>query len=102
MTPNGGELAGVPVLVSDQVPAADSNGRKAVLLDATAIAGDAEAPMLDASDQATLQLATNPAGGAQNLVSMFQTDSVALLVTRWLGFDVTRPSGVVVIEDVQW
>lgn len=102
MTPNGGELAGVPVLVSDQVPAADSNGRKAVLLDATAIAGDAEAPMLDASDQATLQLATNPAGGAQNLVSMFQTDSVALLVTRWLGIDVTRASGVVVIEDVQW
>ena len=45
---------------------------------------------------------TNPAGGAQNLVSMFQTDSVALLVTRWLGIDVTRASGVVVIEDVQW
>ncbi|MBT2145048.1 MULTISPECIES: phage major capsid protein [unclassified Rhodanobacter] len=102
MTPNGGELAGVPVLVSDQVPAADSNGRKAVLLDATAIAGDAEDPMLDASDQATLQLATDPANGAQNLVSLFQTDSAALLVTRWLGFDVTRASGVVVIEDVQW
>jgi len=69
---------------------------------ATVSRTDAEAPMLDASDQATLQLATNPAGGAQNLVSMFQTDSVALLVTRWLGFDVTRPSGVVVIEDVAW
>lgn len=100
--PGGGELAGIPLLVSDQVPAADSNGRKAVLLDATAIAGDAEAPMLDASDQATLQLASNPANGAQNLVSMFQTDSVALLVTRWMGFNVTRPSGVVVIENVQW
>ncbi|OOG62223.1 hypothetical protein B0E46_13310 [Rhodanobacter sp. B04] len=102
MGPNGGELAGIPVLVSDQVPAADSNGRKALLLDATAIAGDAEAPMLDASDQATLQLATNPSGGAQNLVSMFQTDSVALLITRWLGVNVTRASGVVVIEDVLW
>jgi len=66
MTLNGGELAGVPVLVSDQVPAADSNGRKAVLLDATAIAGDAESPMLDASDRATLQLTTNPASGTQN------------------------------------
>jgi HK97 family phage major capsid protein len=102
MTPNGGELAGVPVLVCDQVPVADSNGRKAVLLDATTIAGDAEDPMLDASDQATLQLATDPANGAQNLMSLFQTDSAALLVTRWLGFDVTRASGVVVIEDVQW
>ncbi|MGN6739600.1 phage major capsid protein [Dyella sp.] len=102
MGPNGGELAGVPVLVSDAVPAADSNGRKAVLLDATAIAGDAEAPLLDASDQATLQMATNPLGGPQDLVSMFQTDSVAILLTRWLGLEVTRASGVVVIEDVQW
>jgi hypothetical protein len=59
-------------------------------------------PMLDASDQATLQLASDPASGAQNLVSLFQTDSAALLVTRWLGLDVTRASGVVVIEDVQW
>ena len=99
--PNGGELV-VPLLVSDQVPAADTNGRKAVLLDATAIAGDAEAPFLDVSDQATLQMATNPSGGAQNLVSMFQTDSVALLLTRWFGFNITRPSGVVVIENVTW
>lgn len=102
MTPNGGELAGVPVLVSDQVPAADSNGRKAVLLDATAIAGDAEAPMMDASTQAALQLASNPSTGAQQLVSMFQTDSVALLANRWIGFEVIRASGVVVIEDVAW
>lgn len=102
MTPQGGELAGVPVLVSDQVPAADSNGRKAVLLDAMAIAGDAQAPTLDASDQAALQLSSSPGAGAQQLVSMFQTDSVALLCTRWLGFNVIRQSGVVVIENIAW
>jgi HK97 family phage major capsid protein len=102
MSPMFGELAGIPVLVSNSVPAADSNGRKAVLLDATAIAGDAEAPTLDASDQATLQLVTNPASTAQNMVSMFQSDSVALLVTRYLGFNVTRASGVVVIENLAW
>lgn len=102
MTPNGGEIAGVPVLVPDQAPAPDSNGHKAVLIDASAIVGDSETVAVDASEQAALQMATNPAGGAQQLVSMFQTNSTALLATRWFGFELIRSTGVAVLTGAAW
>jgi HK97 family phage major capsid protein len=102
MTPSGGELAGVPVLVSDQAPAADSNGYAAMLIDASAIVGDSDTVAVDASEQAALQLLTDPAGGAQPMVSMFQTNSTALLATRWFGFELIRSSGVAVVTGAAW
>jgi HK97 family phage major capsid protein len=102
MTPNGGEIAGVPVLVSDQAPAPDSSGHKAVLIDGSAVAGDSDTIAVDASEQAALQLASNPASGAQQLVSMFQTNSTALLATRWFGFELIRSSGVAVLTGAEW
>jgi HK97 family phage major capsid protein len=102
MTPQGGELAGVNVLVTDQAPASDSNGHKALLIDGAAIVGDSDTVAVDASEQAALQMADNPAGGPQPMVSMFQTNSTALLATRWFGFDLTRSTGVAVLTDASW
>jgi HK97 family phage major capsid protein len=102
MTPNGGEIAGVPVLVSDQAPAPDSSGHGAILIDGSAIVGDSDTVAVDASENAALQLASGPASGAQQLVSMFQTNSTALLATRWFGFELIRDSGVAVLSGAQW
>jgi HK97 family phage major capsid protein len=102
MTPQGGEIAGVPVLVSDQAPASDSNGNKAVLIDGAAIVGDSDTVAVDTSENAALQMADNPAGGAQPLVSMFQSNSTALLATRFFGFDLIRSTGVAVLTDASW
>lgn len=102
MTPQGGEIAGVPVLVTDQAPASDSNGNKAVLIDGAAIVGDSDTVAVDASEQAALQMSDTPTNGAQPLISMFQTNSTALLATRFFGFDLTRSSGVAVLTDANW
>lgn len=102
VTPQGGEIAGVPLLVSDQAPAPDSNGHGAILIDGSAIGGDSDTVAVDASENAALQLASDPASGAQQLVSMFQTNSTALLATRWFGFELIRDSGVAVLSGAQW
>jgi hypothetical protein len=101
MTPNGGEIAGVPVLVSSQAPT-DSSGHSAVLIDGSAIVGDSDTVAVDASENAALQLASNPASDAQSLVSMFQTNSTALLATRWFGFELIRSNGVAVLSGATW
>lgn len=101
MTPQGGEIAGVPVLVSSQAPT-DSSGHSAVLIDGSAIVGDSDTVAVDASENAALQLASNPASGAQSLVSMFQTNSTALLATRWFGFELIRSNGVAVLSGAAW
>jgi len=36
------------------------------------------------------------------LVSMFATNSTALLATRWFGFELIRDSGVCVLSGAQW
>lgn len=102
MTPNGGEIAGVPVLVSDQAPAPDSSGHGAILIDGSAIVGDSDTVAVDASENAALQLASDPASGAQQLVSMFATNSTALLATRWFGFELIRDSGIAVLSGAAW
>ena len=89
----GGTLAGIPVLVSDWVTI--TTGASAVLLDASMIAADAEPPTLAESRHASLQMDNAPgqsvgAGSPQtpnptSLVSLFQTNSRALLLERWLG-----------------
>lgn len=102
VTPLGGELAGVPLLVSDQAPASDSNGHKAVLIDAAAIVGDSDTIGVDTSEQAALQMSDAPTNGAQPLISMFQSNSTALLATRLFGFELTRSTGIALLSDANW
>lgn len=101
MTPQGGELAGIPVMVADDV-AGDTSGPHMVLIDAAAIAADSDLVMLDTSTEATLQMDSQPSPGPQNHVSLFQTNSVALKATRWYGFELLRSNGVAVATGVNY
>lgn len=102
MTPSGGSIGGVTVLVSDDLPVDDSTGGYAVMLDADSIAGDTGSIVLDSSSAAALQMDDDPSAGAQNLVSLFQSDSLALKADRWFGYELIRSSGAYLLTGVNW
>lgn len=96
LTPLGGTILKIPVLLSDQV------GGRLILVDADQIAGDAETIVLEVAAHATIKMAGNPAAGADTHVSLWQTNSKGLLATRWLGARVLGSNAVGVVEDVDW
>ena len=83
MGPQGGVLAGTPVLVSDGVP----NGQM-ILLDAAAIAAASDTVEIDVTTKAALQLEstpTDPATASTVLTSLWQNNLVGLKCARFFG-----------------
>lgn len=103
ITPRGGTLGGVPVIVSNYVPAGT-----VVLVNASDIyySDDGQATV-DFSREASIQMLDNPTnnsatGTATSLVSMFQTDSTAIRAHRFVNWSRRRDSAVAVLTDVAW
>ena len=98
----GGEILGIPLLVSDGATA-----QTITLLDATAIAMAASEIELRSSTKAAIEMNTAPSHnsttptGAQ-LVSMFQTNNRCLLAERRIGVKVIRDRAVVKLTGVTW
>ncbi|MDX0572165.1 phage major capsid protein [Sinorhizobium medicae] len=107
LTMNGGTFAGLPVIVSEYVPA-DSGGGLVVLANASDIYfADEGGVMIDVSREASLQMLDNPTNDsvtptATSMVSMWQTNSVAFRAERILNWAKRRASAVAVIQDVNW
>lgn len=100
MTPNGGRVAGMPVLVTDGVPVGTI-----VVVDANGIAA--------ASDTVTMELATqadlvfedapdSPPSASATMKSLWQHGMVALRAERSFGAERMRTSAVAVIEGVSY
>lgn len=107
ITMNGGELEGVPVLVSDYVPV-DSTGGLFILVNASDVyfSDDGQATV-DYSNQASIQMLDNPTnasdtGTATTMVSMFQTDSTAIRAHRFVNWSRRRSTAVYVLTAVNW
>jgi HK97 family phage major capsid protein/HK97 family phage prohead protease len=110
MTMTGGTFVGVPV-ISSEYATADSNGDDVVLLNAPDIwmADDGDVT-IDVSREASLQMQDNPTidaanGGAPiaaSLVSMFQTNSVAIRAERYVNWAKRRTQAVQIIGNVNW
>lgn len=106
ITPTGGTLAGLPVFTSQYV-AAESEGPVVMLIKGDEIfLGDEGGIQVKASDQASLVMddapsmnSTTPTGAS--VVSMFQTNSVAFLVERYINF-AKRRAAAVVWAHVDW
>lgn len=104
---NGGTFAGLPVIVSEYVPA-DSGGGLVVLANASDIYfADEGGVMIDVSRETSLQMLDNPTNDsvtptATSMVSMWQTNSVAFRAERILNWAKRRASAVAVIQDVNW
>ena len=99
----GGSIRGVPVIISNYVPAG-----LVVLVFASEIwFSDDGVVTVDASTQASIQMMDNPTNDSgvpthTSMVSMFQTDSVALRAERFINWTKRRSTAVAVLQDVSW
>lgn len=90
MTPQGGTIAGVPVVVTDA--AAGS----LIVLDANAIAAGSETLVLDSTREASIQLQStpdSPSTASTVLTPLWQQNMVALRAERFFGATLLRSSG---------
>lgn len=117
ITMNGGTLFGLPVIVSQYVPTefdADAAGTDYVSGALVALVNASDIYLADEggievkmSQEASLEMADNPSGSsvtptAAQLVSMFQTNSVAFLAERTLNWAKRRPGAVAALAGVNW
>lgn len=97
MGPKGGEILNLPALVSDQVPPGTL-----FLIDAGGLAGDAETVTIEHSEAATLQMRNDPENAAAELVSLWQTNGVAIRAGLVFGLDRCRANAVAVLQGIAW
>jgi len=102
LSPTGGEMLNLPAMVSKDLPAGT-----VLLLDASGFAASTTTISVRASTVADLELLSSPTGDsstpqAASLVSMFQTDSVALLAEATFAFAPLRERCVVMLEGAAW
>jgi hypothetical protein len=96
----GGQLCNLPLLVSSGVPSGTL-----YLVDAAQIAANAEAPTIEVSLQASVQMDTAPPMAsdvptAAQMVSMFQTNSVALQSIALFACEKLRNTAVAVVTGI--
>ncbi|WP_165856739.1 phage major capsid protein [Marinobacter sp. JSM 1782161] len=107
ITMMGGSFEGLPVIVSEYVPTS-SSGHYVILMNASDVwLADDGNVVIDASREASLQMLDNPtnnssSGTATSMVSMFQTNSVAIRAERWINWKKRRESAVALISGVNW
>ena len=110
LTLNGGRLEGIPVITSQYLASSASYGNMIVALAADSIGlADDGAVDIKVSDQATIEMSDTPAGdattptaGSTAYVSMFQTNSLAILAERFITWKKLRSTAVVFMDDVNW
>jgi len=100
--PTGGDILGVPLLVSAGAPA-----DTLTLLDASALATGSEDIQLKISESATVEMdsapggeTTTPTGATGALVSVFAADALAIIGIRSFASKLVRTSGAAVLTDV--
>jgi HK97 family phage major capsid protein len=105
---NGGNLNGIPTITSQYVADASGRGNMVVAINAREVflADDGQVTV-DASREASLQMLDNPtnsaaSGNPTTMVSMFQTDSIALRAERFINWAKRRTDAVVYMDDVNW
>jgi hypothetical protein len=97
MTPLGGEMLGLPALVSSTIPAGTLR-----LINASAIAANADEISLDASGEADIQMVDNPEVGEGVLTSMYQTNNIALRAIVSFGAERARDDAIAQLTGIEW
>lgn len=107
---NGGTFFGLPVIVSENIPAnagsgspVTGDGDRIVLIKASEILlADDGGVTLDASREASLQLDSAPTAGAQSLVSLWQNNMVAIRAEREINWARRRNEAVGYIDAAKY
>ena len=108
VTMNGGTIAGLPVITSQYLASTSGGGNMVVVVSASNVAlADDGRVTVEASDQASIQMDTAPtmdsgAGTGASSVSMFQTNSIAILAEREITWQKLRSTAVTYMDDVNW
>jgi hypothetical protein len=99
-TYRGGELAGIEILISDGAPASTIT-----LIDASGIGFAVENVRIDTSAQASVQLndaPDSPPTASTNLLSLWQSNLVAVLIERFFAARAVRPNSVAQITGANY
>lgn len=103
VTPGGGQVAGVRTLVSDHLPVSGSPAAPQIMLvDASGVAANTAEITLDDATHAAIQMSSTPSPGAQQMTSLWQTNSTALRASRFYGFQLLRDDAVAVLSGASW
>jgi len=103
ITMDGGRWFGLPVVTSNSVPTSVSGGSIIALVKASEVYfADDGGMTMDYTQEASVQMLTNPATGAQSLVSLFQNDLVGLRAIREMNWQRRRAAGVAYIDGVSY
>lgn len=106
---NGGTLAGLPVVTSENIPAtggSPTDGGAIILLNARDIllADDGQVT-IDASREASLQMDTapdSPPTASTNLISLWQHNMVAIKAERYINWAKARSTSVAFIQNAKY
>jgi len=112
ITMNGGDLLGIPVVVSNSAKQVGSpvSGEGHLMVVASApdiLMADDGGVTIDASREASIEMLDNPtndaaAGTPTTMVSMFQTNSVAIRAVRFINWKKRRSDAVAYIQDAAY
>ena len=110
MSINGGTFQGLPVVVSNAaglVGASDGSHIVVLLKQSDILLADDGQVAVDASREASLEMSDAPANQSANgtgasLVSMFQTNSVAIRAERWINWVKARSTAAYYLTGVHW
>lgn len=97
----GGTLGGLPVMTSEAVPM-DSTGTILALVDAAGILLAEDGIRTLRSTQSAIAMDDAPGNGPSQVVSLWQTNSIALLVERSINWEVGRAGSVVVVTGLSY
>lgn len=100
VTPSGGKVGGVPVLVSGGLASGTI-----VVVDANAVAGAADTLLIDSTREVSIQMSSTPDSpptASTTLVSLWQTNSVGMKAERYFGAELLRSNGAAVISSVSY
>lgn len=105
---NGGSLLGIPVITTQYAASGASYGNMVIAVNArdVALADDGQVNV-DASREASVEMDDAPTGDATagtgaSVVSMWQTNSIALRAERVINWKKLRNTAVVFMDDVNW
>ena len=108
LTANGGSIQGIPVFTSMYAASGASYGNMIIAIDTASVAlADDGNFTVDVSSEASLQMLDNPTNDvstptATTMVSMFQTNSLAIRAERFVHWVKLRSGAVVYMDDVNW
>jgi hypothetical protein len=103
---NGGMISNMPVIVADSLAdyaGSPSLGNLMILVDVKQILGDPGTLILDVARSGSLQMIDDASGtAAAELVSLFQTNSLALRAERFFTLAKGRDTAVAVMSNVNY